>query len=112
MHLTPIMRALVFFSSTWLSFVFTGCSGPQTQPAEGQDTWVASRSSTTITGRQLDALLVRVSHLHMVSQEAIDAAKSAGTPDRDLAAAQQDYTAAEQLLREGQAAYIAKQFEL
>jgi hypothetical protein len=48
----------------------------------------------------------------MASQEALDAAKSVGTPDQELTAALQDYAVAEQLLHDGQAAYGAKQYEL
>src|SRR5262245_2604914 len=107
-----VVRTLLVVSSAWVSLVFTGCSGPQRQPADGQGAWVASESSTTSTARQLEPVLVRVSHLHITSQEALDAAKLIGTPERELAAAQQEYTAAEQLLRDGQAAYTAKQFDL
>jgi uncharacterized protein YgiM (DUF1202 family) len=57
-------------------------------------------------------LLVKLSQLQMVSQESLDAAKLVGTPDHELTAARQDYASAEQLLHDGQAAYMAKQYEL
>jgi len=74
--------------------------------------WAPSQPPTHIGERQLDPLLVKLSQLQMVSQESLDAAKLVGTPDHELTAARQDYASAEQLLHDGQAAYMAKQYEL
>jgi uncharacterized protein YgiM (DUF1202 family) len=57
-------------------------------------------------------LLAHLSELQAVSQESLDAAKAVGTPEPDLAAAQRDYAAAEQLRSDGHAASMAGQYEL
>jgi hypothetical protein len=95
-----------------LSLIFTGCSGPQMQQTDVNGAWAPSQPPTSIGERQLDPLLVKLSQLQMVSQESLDAAKLVGTPDHELTAARQDYASAEQLLHDGQAAYMAKQYEL
>jgi uncharacterized protein YgiM (DUF1202 family) len=92
--------------------VFTGCSGPQVHRTDANDMSEPSQPRTTIAAKQLDPLLARVSQLQIVTQEALDAAKSVGTPDDAMATAQQDCALAEQLLHDGQAAYIARQYEL
>jgi hypothetical protein len=112
MHSTCVVLGLALFSSAWLSLVFTGCSGPQMQQTDVNGAWAPSQPPTRIGERQLDPLLVKLSQLQMVSQESLDAAKLVGTPDHELTAARQDYASAEQLLHDGQAAYMAKQYEL
>ena len=112
MKSTFAVLGLALFGSAWLSIVVTGCAGPQMQQTEANGTWSASPSPPTIAERQLEPLLAQVSRLHMVSQESLDAAKLVGAPDRELVAAQQEHAAAEQLLRDGQAAYTARQYEL
>ena len=92
--------------------VFTGCSGPQVHQIDANDMSEPSQPRTAIAARQLDPLLGRVSQLQIVTQEALDAAKLVGTPEHALATAHQDYALAEQLLHDGQAAYIARQYEL
>jgi uncharacterized protein YgiM (DUF1202 family) len=92
--------------------MFTGCSGPQIQQTEANSAQAPSRPPTTITAEEIDPLLVMVSQLRIVSQESIDAAKLVGAPDRELTTARQDYASADQLLRDGQAAYTARQYEL
>jgi hypothetical protein len=91
--------------------MFTGCSGPQVHQADADGASSPSRPPTIIAARQLDPLLVKVPQLQMIAQESLDAAKLVGTPDHELAAAYQDYASAERLLHDGQAAYIAKQYE-
>jgi uncharacterized protein YgiM (DUF1202 family) len=98
-------------SSAWLSLVFAGCGGPALQP-DANGARAPSRPPTSIGERQLDPLLVKVSQLQEASQESLDAAKSVGTPDHELTAPRQDHAMAEQLLRDGRAAYMAKQYEL
>ena len=112
MHSTFVVLGLALFSSSWLSLVITGCSGPQMQQTDVNGAWAPSQPPTSIGERQLDPLLVKLSQLQMVSQESLDAAKLVGTPDQELTAARQDYASAEQLLHDGQAAYMAKQYEL
>jgi hypothetical protein len=112
MHSTCVVLGLALFGSAWLSLVFTGCSGPQMRQIDVNGAWAPSQPPTSIGERQLDPLLVRLSQLQMVSQESLDAAKLVGTPDHELTAARQDYASAEQLLHDGQAAYMAKQYEL
>jgi hypothetical protein len=112
MHSTCVVLGLALFGSAWLSLLFTGCSGPQTQQTDVNGAWAPSQPPTSIGERQLDPLLVKLSQLQMVSQESLDAAKLVGTPDHELTAARQDYASAEQLLHDGQAAYMAKQYEL
>ena len=92
--------------------MFSGCSGPPMQQTDANGAWAPSQPPTSIGERQLDPLLVKVSQLQMVSQESLDAAKLVGTPDHELTAARQDYASAELLLHDGQAAYMAKQYEL
>jgi hypothetical protein len=82
------------------------------QQTDVNGAWAPSQPPTRIGERQLDPLLVKLSHLQMVSQESLDAAKLVGTPDHELTAARQDYASAELLLHDGQAAYMAKQYEL
>jgi hypothetical protein len=82
------------------------------QQTDVNEAWASSQPPTSIGERQLDPLLVKLSQLQMVSQESLDAAKLVGTPDHELTAARQDYALAEQLLHDGQAAYMAKQYEL
>lgn len=82
------------------------------QQTDVDGAWAPSQPPTSIGERQLDPLLVKLSQLQMVSQESLDAAKLVGTPDHELTAARQDYASAEQLLHDGQAAYMAKQYEL
>jgi len=82
------------------------------QQTDVNGAWAPSQPPTRIGERQLDPLLVKLSQLQMVSQESLDAAKLVGTPDHELTAARQDYASAEQLLHDGQAAYMAKQYEL
>ena len=82
------------------------------QQPDANGGWALSRPPMSIGERQLDPLLVQVSQLQMVAQEALDAAKAVGTPDQGLIAARQDYASAEQWLQDGQAAYTAKQYEL
>ena len=89
-----------------------GCAGPQIPQTEAIGPWHPSPSPPTIADRQLDPLLAQVSQLQMISRESLDAAKLVGTPDHELTVAQQDYAAAEQLLRDGTAAYRAGQSEL
>jgi len=112
MHSTCVVLGLALFGSAWLSLVFTGCSRPQMQQTDVNGAWAPSQPPTIIGERQLDPLLVKLSQLQMVSQESLDAAKLVGTPDHELTAARQDYASAEQLLYDGQAAYMAKQYEL
>jgi uncharacterized protein YgiM (DUF1202 family) len=112
MHSTSIVLGVALFGSVWLSIVFTGCGGPQTQQTDANGTRAASRSPTTIAEGQINPLLIQVSQLQMVAQESIDAAKSVGTPDRELTTARQDHASAEQWLHDGQAAYMARQYDL
>jgi Bacterial SH3 domain len=112
MHSTSTVLRLTLFSSIWLGVVFAGCSGPQRQQTDAIDAWALPQLPPTITASQLDSLLVHVSQLQMVSQESLDAAKSIGTPEPELAAAHQDYAAAEQLRDDGHAAYMAGQYAL
>src|SRR5919108_5491901 len=109
---TSIVLGLALFGSVWLSTLFTGCSGPQMQQTDADGAWAPPRPPTAITEGQIDPLLVVVSQLRTVSQESIDAAKLVGAPDRELTTARQDYASAEQLLHDGQAAYMARQYEL
>ncbi len=109
---TTVVLGLALIGSAWLSLVFTGCGGPQLQQKDSPNAGTPSHLPTSIGERQLDPLLAKVSQLQLASQEALDAAKSVGTPHQELAAAWQDYTVAEQLLHDGQAAYGAKQYEL
>jgi hypothetical protein len=112
MHSTCVVLILALFSSAWLSLVFIGCSGLQMQQTDVNGAWAPSQPPTHTGERQLDPLLVKLSQLQAVSQESLDAAKLIGTPDHELTAARQDYASAEQLLHDGQAAYMAKQYEL
>jgi Bacterial SH3 domain len=112
MHSTSIVLGVALFGSVWLSIVFTGCGGPQTQQTDANGTRAASRAPTTIAEGQIDPLLIQVSQLQMVAQESIDAAKLVGTPDRELTTARQDHASAEQLLHDGQAAYMVRQYDL
>jgi hypothetical protein len=82
------------------------------QQTDVNGAWAPSQPPTSIGERQLGPLLVKLSQLQKVSQESLDAAKLVGTPDHELTAAGQDYALAEQLLHDGQAAYMAKQYEL
>jgi uncharacterized protein YgiM (DUF1202 family) len=82
------------------------------QQTDADGAWAPPRPPTAITEGQIDPLLVVVSQLRTVSQESIDAAKLVGTPDRELTTARQDYASAEQLLDDGQAAYMARRYEL
>ena len=112
MRSTTIVLRLALFGSACVSLVFTGCSGPQVHQTDAKDMSEPSQPRTTIAAKQLDPLLVRVSQLQIVTQEALDAAKLVGTPEPTLATAHQDYALAEQLLHDGQAAYMARQYEL
>src|SRR5215510_15072737 len=112
MHSSSVVRGLALFGSAWLSLVFAGCRSPQMQQTDAHGAWASSQPPTSIGERQLDLLLVKVSQLQMASQESLDAAKLVGTPDHELTAARQNYASAEQLLHDGQAAYMAKQYEL
>jgi uncharacterized protein YgiM (DUF1202 family) len=112
MKSSSAVLGLALFGGAWLSMVVTGCVGPQTQQTEANGAWSSSQSLPTIAERQLDPLLVQVSQLQVVSRESLDAAKLVGTPDHELTVAQQDYAAAEQFLRDGKAAYTARQYEL
>jgi hypothetical protein len=108
MHSTSVVRGLTLFGSVWMSLIVAGCSGQQILETAAPGRWGPSQPPTTIREGQLESLLVNVSHLQMLSQESLDAAKSVGTPDHELTTAQQDYAAAAQLLLDGQAAYGAK----
>jgi hypothetical protein len=112
MRSTFVVLGLALLGSACLSMVFTGCSGPQVHQRDADDMAAPSQPPTTIAARQLDPLLATLSQLQIVSQEALDAAKLVGTPDHELATAHQDYELAAQLLHDGQAAYIARQYEL
>jgi Bacterial SH3 domain len=112
MHSTFVALGLALVGSAWLSLMLSGCGGPPMQQPGANGAWAPSQPPTSIGERQLDPLLVKVSQLQMVSQESLDAATLVGTPDHELTAARQDYASAELLLHDGQAAYIAKQYEL
>jgi Bacterial SH3 domain len=112
MRSTSVVLGLALFGSAWVTLVLTGCGGSQMQQTDGNGVRAPSQPPAAIGERQLDPLLVKVSQLRMVSQESLDAATLVGTPDHELTAARQDYAAAELLLHDGQAAYMAKQYEL
>ena len=112
MHSTFVVLGLALVGSAWLSLMLSGCGGPPMQQPGANGAWAPSQPPTSIGERQLDPLLVKVSQLQMVSQESLDAATLVGTPDHELTAARQDYASAELLLHDGQAAYMAKQYEL
>ena len=92
--------------------MLAACSGPQIQESAAPSRWAPSQLPTTTGARELQSLLAHVSHLQILSLESLDAAILVGTPDHELATAQRDYTAAEQLLRDGQAAYTAKEYQV
>jgi hypothetical protein len=112
MHPTFVVLGLALIGSAWLSLMLSGCGGPPMQQPSANGAWAPSQPPTSIGERQLGPLLVKVSQLQMVSQESLDAATLIGTPDHELTAARQDYASAELLLHDGQAAYMAKQYEL
>ena len=112
MYSTFTILSLALLGSACVSMGFIGCGGPQMQPTDANGAWASSHLPTTITEKQLDPLLVRVSQLQAVSQESLDAVKLLGTPDHELIVAQQDYTSAEQLLHDGKVAYMARQYDL
>jgi hypothetical protein len=102
---------MVVFGSGWLIIGFGGCSGPQMQPVDVSSQRSPAHRSTTVEARQLEPFLAQLSQLQMATEEALDAAELIGTPDHDLAAAQQDYASAKQWLRAGTVAYQAMQYE-
>jgi hypothetical protein len=112
MHPTTVVLGLALFGSAWMTLVFTGCTGSQMQQTDANGARASLQPPAVIGERQLAPLLVKVSQLRMVSQESLDAATLVGTPDHELTAARQEYASAELLLHEGQAAYMAKQYEL
>jgi Bacterial SH3 domain len=109
---TSVVLGLALFGSVWVTLVFTGCGGSQMQQTDANGVRAPSQPPAGIGERQLDPLLVKVSQLRMVSQESLDAATLVGTPAHELTAARQDYASAELLLHDGQAAYMAKQYDL
>jgi Bacterial SH3 domain len=112
MHSTSAVRGLTLFASVWMTVMLAGCGGPQIQDTAAPGRWAPSQPPTAIREGQLESLLAHVSHLQMLSQESLDAAKSVGTPDHKLTTAQQDYAAAEQLRHDGEAAYTAKDYKV
>jgi hypothetical protein len=109
---TSVVLGLALFGSVWVTLVFTGCGGSQMQQTDANGVRAPSQPPAGIGERQLDPLLAKVSQLRMVSQESLDAATLVGTPAHELTAARQDYASAELLLHDGQAAYMAKQYDL
>jgi hypothetical protein len=91
--------------------VVAGCSAPQVQHTQANDTRSPSQPPPTIEESQLNALLARVSQLQLASQESLEAAKQIGAPDHELTEVRQFFALAEQLHQDGRAAYRARQYE-
>lgn len=111
MRSRSVVLGMALFGSCWLLMGVSGCSGPQVQQVDADGARIPSQRPTRIGDRQLEPLLGQVSQLQMMSQEALEAAKLVGTPNDELTGAQQDYASAEQLLDNGKAAHVARQYE-
>jgi uncharacterized protein YgiM (DUF1202 family) len=112
MSSTTVVVGRALFAGVWLSLVLAGCGGSQMPQPDAPSAGTSSQLSPNMPEKQLDQLLVKVSQLQLASQESLAAAKAIGTSEQALIAVQQDYAAAEQLLREGQEAYRARQYEV
>jgi hypothetical protein len=104
------VRGAAVIVSACLILLVSGCGGPQMHQVDANRPWEAARRPTSLDETQLAPLLTKLSHLQMVSQESLDAAKLIGTPEHELIEAQQAYMSAEQWLQDGIAAYRAKQY--